>query len=202
MRSIASRAISRTPPRSSAAAWTTARRITIPLACPRCSQGAHRLPAGDDAVQLPRDLGVARGLSHHDDENHSLFQYPPKLSLRRPLRHCLCSRCCSCAPAHDLDAAAIRLWAASRAIRGWCGSAAGHGSRSVPSSRCSSSRVSALRGAIQCGVSRVASQFISFNNFTLHNINFVLFNVLHQLALKTPSSSASSRPPSARSSRS
>jgi hypothetical protein len=30
----------------------------------------------------------------------------------------------------------------------------------------------------------------------------VLFNVLHQLALKTPSSSASSRPPSARSSRS
>ena len=51
-------------------AWTTARRVTIPLALPRAGRRrADRLPAGHDAVRFARDPGAAGRLPHHDDEN-------------------------------------------------------------------------------------------------------------------------------------
>ena len=51
-------------------AWTTARRITIPLALPALVAGrTDRVPAGHDAVRLARDPGAAGGLPRHDDEN-------------------------------------------------------------------------------------------------------------------------------------
>src|SRR3954454_17145783 len=58
-------------------AWTTARRVTIPLALPALVVGAARarprpaggVPAGDDAVRLAGDSRAASRLPHHDHED-------------------------------------------------------------------------------------------------------------------------------------
>ena len=82
-RSTASRAISRTPPRCSAArAWDTARRITIPLALPALLAGA--LIAFLQAMILfgsPAILALPAGFHTMTTKIWSLFQYPPKPEL-------------------------------------------------------------------------------------------------------------------------
>ena len=83
MRSTACPASSRTPPRSSAAgAWTTARRVTIPLALPALLAGA--LVAFLQAMTLfgsPAILALPAGFHTMTTKIWSLFQYPPKLEL-------------------------------------------------------------------------------------------------------------------------
>ncbi len=82
MRSTARRASSRTPPRSSAAAWDTARRITIPLVLPAMLAGA--LVAFLQAMTLfgsPAILALPAGFHTMTTKIWSLFQYPPKPEL-------------------------------------------------------------------------------------------------------------------------
>ena len=51
-------------------AWTTARRVTIPLGAAGAGRRrVDRVPAGHDAVRIARDPGAAGRLPHHDDEN-------------------------------------------------------------------------------------------------------------------------------------
>ena len=51
-------------------AWTTARRVTIPLGAARAGRRrVDRVPAGHDAVRFARDPGAAGRLPHHDDED-------------------------------------------------------------------------------------------------------------------------------------
>ena len=51
-------------------AWTTARRITIPLALPALLGGRYRgLPAGHDVIRLASDPGAAGRLPYDDDQD-------------------------------------------------------------------------------------------------------------------------------------
>ena len=62
--------------------WTTARRITIPLALAGAARRrADRVPAGDDAVRLAGDPGAAGRLPHHDDQDLEPVPVPPKPEL-------------------------------------------------------------------------------------------------------------------------
>ncbi len=83
MRSTPCRASWKTPPPFSAAhAWTTARRITIPLALPALVAGA--LIAFLQAMTLfgsPAILALPAGFHTMTTKIWSLFQYPPKYEL-------------------------------------------------------------------------------------------------------------------------
>jgi len=89
-RSDRSRAISRTPRRFSGGnAWTTARRVTIPLAMPPCWRRAGRLPAGHDLGSARPPSWQSRPASTHDDQDLEPVPVPPRCSSRPP-RRCPC----------------------------------------------------------------------------------------------------------------
>ncbi len=162
-------------------AWTTARRITIPLAMPALLAGA--LVAFLQAMTLfgsPAILALPAGFHTMTTKIWSLFQYPPKLEL-------------AAAASLPLLVLTVVLLRAEHMILGRRGYSVVGGKQGDPRLvRLGGWRWVAL-GAVflvlMCPVflpyaalfnaafSRVASQFITFNNFTFHNIEFVFFEL-------------------------
>src|SRR5580700_4341983 len=170
-------------------AWTTARRVTIPLALPALVAGA--LIAFLQAMTLfgsPAILALPAGFHTMTTKIWSLFQYPPKLELAAA----------ASLPLLVLTVALLRAESYILGRRGF----------SVVGGRQGNPRLVALGGwkwvalavvlaVLMCPVflpygalfnaafSRVASQFVSFDNFTLHNVEFVFFELsATQLAVK------------------
>src|SRR2546422_9190864 len=162
-------------------AWTTARRITIPLALPALVAGA--LIAFLQAMTLfgsPAILALPAGFHTMTTKIWSLFQYPPKLEL-------------AAAAAVPLLLLTIVLLRAESMVLGRRGYSVVGGKqgnpRLVP--------LGALRwvalafvflvlafpiflpyaALINAAFSRVASQFIWFDNFTFQNFDFVFFQL-------------------------
>jgi iron(III) transport system permease protein len=169
--------------------WTTARRVTIPLALPALLAGA--LVAFLQAMTLfgsPAILALPAGFHTMTTKIWSLFQYPPKAEL-------------AAAASLPLLVLTVVLLRAEHVILGRRG-------YSVVGGRQGDPRLVRLGGwkwlglglsfaVLACAVllpygalinavfSRVASQFISFSNFTLHNIEFVFFELsATKLAIK------------------
>jgi iron(III) transport system permease protein len=162
-------------------AWTTARRVTIPLAMPALLAGA--LIAFLQAMTLfgsPAILALPAGFHTMTTKIWSLFQFPPKPEL-------------AAAASLPLLVLTIVLLRAEHMILGRRGYAVLAGKQGNP-------RLVPLGwfrwvalgliflvlmlpvflpyGALfNAAFSRVASQFISFSNFTFHNINFVFFEL-------------------------
>ena len=167
-------------------AWTTARRITIPLALPALLAGA--LVAFLQAMTLfgsPAILALPAGFHTMTTKIWSLFQYPPKLEL-------------AAAASLPLLVLTVVLLRAEHMILGRRGYSVVGGKQGEP-------RLVPLGGwkwvalalvflVLLCPVflpygalfnaafSRVASQFIWFDNFTFRNIDFV-FNELSNTKL-------------------
>ena len=161
--------------------WTTARRITIPLAMPALLAGA--LVAFLQAMTLfgsPAILALPAGFHTMTTKIWSLFQYPPKPEL-------------AAAASLPLLVLTVILLRAEHMILGRRGYSVVGGKQGDP-------RLVKLGWlkwvalAVVFGVllfpvflpyaallnatfSRVASEFVSFSNFTLHNINFVFFEL-------------------------
>jgi iron(III) transport system permease protein len=161
--------------------WTTARRITIPLAMPALLAGA--LVAFLQAMTLfgsPAILALPAGFHTMTTKIWSLFQYPPKPEL-------------AAAASLPLLVLTVVLLRAEHMILGRRGYSVVGGKQGDP-------RLVKLGWlkwvalAVVFGVllfpvflpyaallnatfSRVASEFVSFSNFTLHNINFVFFEL-------------------------
>ncbi|HEX2654042.1 MAG TPA: iron ABC transporter permease, partial [Xanthobacteraceae bacterium] len=169
--------------------WYTARRITIPLALPALLAGA--LVAFLQAMTLfgsPAILALPAGFHTMTTKIWSLFQYPPKPEL-------------AAAASLPLLLLTILLLRAEHMLLG-------RRSYSVVGGRHGQPRIVQLGklrwvafaacflvllnpvflpyGALfNAAFSRVATQFLSFSNFTLHNIEFVFFELsTTQLALK------------------
>jgi len=161
------------PPRSSAADLVRPARDHS-AALPACGLRAGRLPACDDAVGRPRSWRCRR-LPTMTTKIGSLFSVSAQAGARggglAPLRMLTVARC---APQHViLGRRAIRCcpkaWQSRLVHLGWgrcCRSPCVHGPAFCPSS--------CPIGPFQCGVPRVAYQFISFDNFTLQDVKFVL----------------------------
>jgi iron(III) transport system permease protein len=169
--------------------WVTARRITIPLALPALLAGA--LVAFLQAMTLfgsPAILALPAGFHTMTTKIWSLFQYPPKPEL-------------AAAASLPLLVLTVALLRAEHMILGRRGYSVVGGKQGDPRLvRLGWLRWVALAlvfGVLLCPVflpygalfnaafSRVASQFISFDNFTLHNFNFVFFELSStQLAVK------------------
>jgi iron(III) transport system permease protein len=169
--------------------WTTARRITIPLAMPALLAGA--LVAFLQAMTLfgsPAILALPAGFHTMTTKIWSLFQFPPKPELAAA----------ASLPLLVLTIVLLRAEAMVLGRRGYSVVSGKQGNpRLVP--------LGALRwvalgfvflvlalpiflpyGAlINAAFSRVASQFIWFDNFTFHNFDFVFFQLsATQLAVK------------------
>jgi iron(III) transport system permease protein len=161
--------------------WVTARRITIPLALPAVLAGA--LVAFLQAMTLfgsPAILAIPAGFHTMTTKIWSLFQYPPKPEL-------------AAAASLPLLILTVILLRAEHMILGRRSYSVIGGKNSDPRViRLGHWRYVALAfcfivllnpvflpyGALfNAAFSKVASQFIWFNNFTLHNIDFV-FNEL------------------------
>src|SRR5438477_79405 len=161
--------------------WVTARRVTIPLALPAVLAGA--LVAFLQAMTLfgsPAILALPAGFHTMTTKIWSLFQYPPKPEL-------------AAAASLPLLVLTVALLRAEHMILGRRGYSVVGGKQGAPRLV----RLGALKWAalglvflvLLCPVflpygalfnaafSRVASQFIWFDNFTLHNINFVFFEL-------------------------
>jgi iron(III) transport system permease protein len=169
--------------------WTTARRITIPLAMPALLAGA--LVAFLQAMTLfgsPAILALPAGFHTMTTKIWSLFQYPPKPEL-------------AAAASLPLLILTVVLLRAEHMILGRRGYSVVGGKQGDPRlvqlGRLKWAALAVVFGVLLCPVflpyaalfnaafSRVASQFISFSNFTLHNINFVFFELsATKLALK------------------
>jgi len=169
--------------------WVTARRITIPLALPALLAGG--LVAFLQAMTLfgsPAILALPAGFHTMTTKIWSLFQYPPKLEL-------------AAAASLPLLVLTVALLRAEHVILGRRGYSVLAGKQGDPRQvRLGSGRwlaLAAVFGVLLCPVflpygalfnaafSRVASQFISFDNFTLHNVQFVFFELsATQLAVK------------------
>jgi iron(III) transport system permease protein len=161
--------------------WLTARRVTIPLALPALVAGA--LVAFLQAMTLfgsPAILALPAGFHTMTTKIWSLFQYPPKPQL-------------AAAAALPLLVLTIVLLRAQHAVLGRRGYA-------VVGGRQGATRLIRL-GALKwpalalsffvllCAVllpygallnaafSQIASQFVWFDNFTLHNVEFVFFEL-------------------------
>jgi len=169
--------------------WVTARRVTIPLALPALLAGA--LVAFLQAMTLfgsPAILALPAGFHTMTTKIWSLFQYPPKPEL-------------AAAASLPLLVLTVALLRAERAVLGRRGYSVVGGKQGNPRLvRLGSLRWVAL--ALTVGVlltavllpyfallnaafSRVASQLVSFSNFTLQNIHFVFFELsATTLALK------------------
>jgi iron(III) transport system permease protein len=169
--------------------WTTARRITIPLAMPALLAGA--LVAFLQAMTLfgsPAILALPAGFHTMTTKIWSLFQFPPKPELAAA----------ASLPLLVLTIVLLRAEAMVLGRRGYSVVSGKQGNpRLVP--------LGALKwvalgfvflvlalpiflpyGAlINAAFSRVASQFIWFDNFTFHNFDFVFFQLSStQLAVK------------------
>jgi iron(III) transport system permease protein len=169
--------------------WTTARRVTIPLAMPALLAGL--LVAFLQAMTLfgsPAILALPSGFHTMTTKIWSLFQYPPKPQL-------------AAAAALPLLVLTVALLRAEHVILGRRGYSVVGGRQSDPRIvRLGNLKWLALGlsflvllcavllpyGAlVNAAFSSVASRFIWFNNFTFHNIDFV-FNELSatKLAIK------------------
>jgi len=162
-------------------AWTTARRITIPLAMPALLAGA--LVAFLQAMTLfgsPAILALPAGFHTMTTKIWSLFQFPPKLEL-------------AAAASLPLLVLTILLLRAESMVLGRRGYSVVGGKQGDP-------RLVQLgwfkwvalglvflilmcpiflpyAALINAAFSRVASQFIWFDNFTFHNFDFVFFQL-------------------------
>src|SRR5947209_3509627 len=169
--------------------WTTARRITIPLAFPALLAGA--LIAFLQAMTLfgsPAILALPAGFHTMTTKIWSLFNYPPKPEL-------------AAAASVPLLVLTVALLRAEHLILGRRSYSVVGGKQGDPRLI----RLGALKWAalgfvflvLMCPVflpyiallnapfSRVATSFVTFDNFTLHNIHFVFFELsATQLAVK------------------
>src|SRR3954468_22562556 len=162
-------------------AWTTARKVTIPLALPALLAGA--LVAFLQAMTLfgsPAILALPAGFHPMTTKIWSLFQYPPKPEL-------------AAAASLPLLVLTVLLLRAEHMILGRRSYAVLGGKNSAPRLiHLGGWRWAALAlcfivllnpvflpyGALlNASFSKVASQFVSFSNFTFHNIYFVFFEL-------------------------
>src|SRR5437016_4864143 len=161
--------------------WTTARRVTIPLAMPALLAGA--LVAFLQAMTLfgsPAILALPAGFHTMTTKIWSLFQYPPKPEL-------------AAAASLPLLVLTVVLLRAEHMILGRRGYSVVGGKQGDPRlvrlGWLNWLALAFVFAVLLCPVflpygalfnaafSRVASQFIWFDNFTLHNINFVFFEL-------------------------
>jgi iron(III) transport system permease protein len=161
--------------------WTTARRVTIPLALPALLAGA--LVAFLQAMTLfgsPAILALPAGFHTMTTKIWSLFQYPPKPEL-------------AAAASLPLLALTVALLRAQHFVLGRRGYSVVGGKQGDPRLiRLGRGRWVALAAVLvvmlcpvflpyaalfNAAFSKVPSQFISFDNFTLHNVNFVFFEL-------------------------
>ncbi len=161
--------------------WTTARRVTIPLALPALLAGA--LVAFLQAMTLfgsPAILAIPAGFHTMTTKIWSLFQYPPKLEL-------------AAAASLPLLVLTVLLLRAEHMILGRRSYALVGGRQSDPRLvRLGAWKWAALGFAflvllnpvflpygalLNAAFSRVATQIVSFGNFTLRNIEFVFFEL-------------------------
>src|SRR6516162_4857969 len=162
-------------------AWTTALRVTIPLALPAVLAGA--LVAFLQAMTLfgsPAILALPAGFHTMTTKIWSLFQYTPKLELAAA----------ASLPLLVLTVALLRAEAVILGRRGYSvvGGRQGY-PRRVPLGRWKWVALAATflvllnpvflpYGALlNAAFSRVPSEFVSFENLTLHNIAFVFFEL-------------------------
>ncbi len=162
-------------------AWTTARRVTVPLALPALLAGA--LVAFLQAMTLfgsPAILAIPAQFHTMTTKIWSLFQYPPKPEL-------------AAAASLPLLILTVILLRAEHMILGRRGYAVLGGKNSEPRIiRLGPWRWVALAlcflvllcpvflpyGALfNAAFSRIATQFVSFDNFTFRNIHFVFFEL-------------------------
>jgi len=162
-------------------AWTTARRVTVPLALPALLAGA--LVAFLQAMTLfgsPAILAIPAQFHTMTTKIWSLFQYPPKPEL-------------AAAASLPLLILTVILLRAEHMILGRRGYAVLGGKNSEPRIiRLGPWRWVALGlcfvvllcpvflpyGALlNAAFSRIATQFVSFDNFTFRNIHFVFFEL-------------------------
>jgi iron(III) transport system permease protein len=162
-------------------AWTTARRVTVPLAMPAVLAGA--LIAFLQAMTLfgsPAILALPAGFHTMTTKIWSLFQYPPKLELAAA----------ASLPLLVLTVALLRAEAVILGRRGYSVVGGRQGdARRVPLGRWKWAALAAAflvllnpvflpYGALlNAAFSRVPSEFVWFDNFTLHNIEFVFFEL-------------------------
>jgi iron(III) transport system permease protein len=161
--------------------WTTARRVTIPLALPALLAGA--LVAFLQAMTLfgsPAILALPAGFHTMTTKIWSLFQYPPKPEL-------------AAAASLPLLVLTVVLLRAEHMILGRRGYSVVGGKQGDPRlvrlGWLNWLALGLVFVVLLCPVflpygallnatfSRVASQFIWFDNFALHNINFVFFEL-------------------------
>src|SRR5947207_3390775 len=161
--------------------WVTARRVTIPLVLPALLAGA--LVAFLQAMTLfgsPAILALPAGFHTMTTKIWSLFQYPPKPEL-------------AAAASIPLLLLTVLLLRAEHMILGRRSYAVVGGKQSDPRLvRLGAWKWVALALAflvlmnpvflpygalLNAAFSRTASQFVSFGNFTLHNIEFVFFEL-------------------------
>src|ERR1044071_3185629 len=161
--------------------WVTARRVTIPLVLPALLAGA--LVAFLQAMTLfgsPAILALPAGFHTMTTKIWSLFQYPPKPEL-------------AAAASLPLLVLTVMLLRAEHMILGRRSYAVVGGKQGNPRLiRLGWLKWLALAAALivlanpvflpygallNAAFSKTASQLISFKNFTLHNINFVFFEL-------------------------
>jgi iron(III) transport system permease protein len=161
--------------------WTTARRITIPLALPALLAGA--LVAFLQAMTLfgsPAILAIPAGFHTMTTKIWSLFNYPPKPEL-------------AAAASIPLLVLTILLLRAEHMILGRRGYSIVGGKQGDPRlirlGWMRSIAIGCVLAVLLCPVflpygallnatfSRVATSFVWFGNFTLHNIYFVFFEL-------------------------
>jgi iron(III) transport system permease protein len=161
--------------------WITARRVTIPLAMPALLAGA--LVAFLQAMTLfgsPAILALPAGFHTMTTKIWSLFQYPPKPELAAA----------ASLPLLVLTVVLLRAEALILGRRGYSVVGGKQGDpRLVRLGGLNAVALALVFVVLLCPVflpygallnaafSRVASQFIWFDNFTLHNINFVFFEL-------------------------
>jgi iron(III) transport system permease protein len=162
-------------------AWTTARRVTVPLAMPALLAGA--LIAFLQAMTLfgsPAILALPAGFHTMTTKIWSLFQYPPKLELAAA----------ASLPLLLLTVALLRAEALILGRRGYSVVGGRQGDpRRVPLGKWKWVALAAAflvllnpvflpYGALlNAAFSRVPSEFVSLENLTLHNIEFVFFEL-------------------------
>src|SRR5882672_2211607 len=161
--------------------WTTARRITIPLALPALLAGA--LVAFLQAMTLfgsPAILAIPAGFHTMTTKIWSLFNYPPKAEL-------------AAAASLPLLVLTVLLLRAENAILGRRGYSVVGGKQGDPRlvrlGRLKWVALTFVLAVLLCPVflpygallnatfSKVATSFVTFSNFTLHNIYFVFFEL-------------------------
>jgi iron(III) transport system permease protein len=162
-------------------AWTTARRVTVPLAMPALLAGA--IVAFLQAMTLfgsPAILAIPAGFHTMTTKIWSLFNYPPKPEL-------------AAAASVPLLVLTVLLLRAENLIlgrRGYSVLGGKHGSpRLIKLDRYTWAAIGFVffillwpvflpYGALlNAAFSRVATSFVWFDNFTLHNIYFVFFEL-------------------------